>query len=240
MWAGVGCVEVVTQLLNDRHESGKRNAGFSPRRQAVSTSLKKAFVSGKLTLFVLTGEASRSYCQKQQVPSCPRNPVPLPKELLGCVFVDDDHGRLPRTFAIRPSRKLAASDRLFAVLNCCHDLVVRKDDVRRWFRLERKKRRWPSQETAYATPKRKPVGRPSKLDAALNAAILTIAAKKGWTGARPITELHRLLASQGLLVPSVDALARGVDALFAKLGEPALARRRRVRRHPEATRLKTH
>jgi hypothetical protein len=229
VWAGFGCAKVARQFLEDRHETGKRDAGFAPRRKRFMASLKRAFFARKLTLYVLADEVSFRERYKQ-VPSWAKKPIPLPKELLGRVFVEEGHGRISGTFAIRPSRKLAGSDRLFVVLTCAHQLIVREHDFRRWFRSERRKRRWPSQGMAYAIPKRKPVGRPSKLNAALKFAILKTGREKGWTSAPSVTELHRLLTGQGLNVPSVDTLARAIDALFAKTGEPWLGRRRRVRR----------
>jgi hypothetical protein len=229
MWAGFGSAEIAKQFLQACHETGKRKAGFAPRRKRVMATLRSAFFAGELKLYVLADEASLM-ARYRQVPAWAQKPIPLPRKLLGRVFVQDDHGRMPATFAIRPSRKLAGSDRLFAILNGAHQLVVREDDFRRWFRSERRKRRWPSQGRAYATPKRKPVGRPSKLNTALKAAILTAGQEAGWTSAPPVTELRRLLIGQGLIVPSVDTLGRIMDALFAETGEPWLGRRRRVRR----------
>lgn len=229
MWAGFGCAKVAWQFLKDRHETGKRDGGFAPRRKSVSKSLNKAFLAGNLALCVMADKAAFRERYKQ-VPTWAEKPIPLPTELLGCIFVGDDHGRIPATFAIRPSRKLAGSDRLFAVLNCPHQLVVREVDFRRWLRSERRKGRWPSQGRAYATPKRNPVGRPRKLNPALKVAILSAGQENTWNGARPISELHRFLVSRGVNVPSVDTLARLVDALFAETGEPWLRRRRRVRR----------
>jgi len=229
MWAGFGCAKIARQFLEDRHETGKRDAGFAARRKRVMASLKRAFFARKLTLYVLADEDSFRERYKQ-VPSWAKKPVALTKELLGRVFVKESNGRISGTFAIRPSRKLGGSDRLFVVLTCAHQLIVRECDFRRWFRSERRKRRWPSQGMAYAIPKRKPVGRPSKLSPALKFAILKAGREKAWTSARPITELHRLLSGQGLNVPSVDTLARIVGTLFAETGEPWLGRRRRVRR----------
>lgn len=229
MWAGLGCAEVARQFLEDRHETGKRDAAFSPRRKRVGASLKEAFFAGKVTLYVLADEASLRGRYKH-VPSWAERPIQLPKELLGRIFVEDDHGRIPGGFAIRPSRKLAGSDKLFAVLNCVHQLVVREGEFLRWLRSERRKGRWPSQRTAHATPKRNPVGRPSKLSPALKAAILTAGREKAWTSAFPVIELRRLLIRQGVNAPSADTLARAVDALFAETGEPSLGRRRRRRR----------
>ena len=108
---------------------------------------------------------------------------------------------------------------------------MRKSDFRRWVQSERRKRRWPSQNTSYARPERNPVGRPSKLNDQLRNAILEIVRGQVWVGdRRPITELHRLLSARGLEVPSVDTLGRIVDALFAATGESGLRRRHRVRR----------
>lgn len=226
MWAGIARAKVAKQVLCD--ETNKRSAGFAPRGACVAASLSAAFFAGKLTLYVVADEA-RFNERFKQVPSWAKEPTPVPKELLRHVFVQDSKGRLSGTIAIRPSRKLAGNDRLFALLNRGH-LVVRESEFRRWVRLERCKRRWPSQKTAHASPKRNPVGRPSKRNGQLKAAIAKIAGEKAWNGDRPLTELHRLLSERDLDVPSVDTLGRMVDERFAEAGEPGLRRRRRVRR----------
>jgi hypothetical protein len=231
MWAGFGRAEVAKQVLHDAGETNKRSVDFGPRRDLVAASLEAAFMAGKLTLYVSADEAW--FIERfKRVPSWAKEAMPVPKELLGHVFFKDNKGRrrLPASFAIRPSRKLAGNDRLFALLNCGY-LVVRETEFKRWLRSERRKRRWPSQKTTRATPKKSPVGRPSGLNSQFRAAILDIAREPAWNGERqPLTKLHRLLGDKGLKVPSVDTLGRMVDALFAETGESGLRRRRRVRR----------
>jgi hypothetical protein len=220
IWAGFGRAELAKGALGE--QTGKGSIGFGPRRERVATSLKAAFFAGELTLYVAADEA-RFRERGNEVPSWAKEPVPVPKELLGHVFVK---GRLSSTFAIRPSRKRAGNDRLFALLNCGH-LVVREKDFKRWVQSERCKHRWPSQKDA----QRAPVGRPKRLNARVEKAILEIAREQVWIGDRdPITKLHGLLNKKGIDVPSVDTLVRIVDELFATTGEPELRRRRRSRR----------
>ena len=222
MWAGVGRAVLAKQFQRDTKQMNKRSIGFGARRDRVATSLRAAFFAGKLMLYVTADEA-RFRERFKEVPSWAKEPMPVPKELLGRVFVK---GRLSGTFAIRPSRKLVSNDQLFALLNCGH-LVVRECDYKRWGRSEHRKRRWPSQSTSDA----RPVGRPKKLNHRLNNAILEITREQVWNGERhPIAKLHRLLKEKGMDVPSVDTLVRIVDELFAITGESGLRRRHHVRR----------
>ena len=185
MWAGFGRGELAQQVLRNAKQMNKRSIGFGARRDRVATSLQAAFFAGKLTLYVAADEP-RFRERFKELPSLAKEPMPVPKELLGHVFVK---GRLLGTFAIRPSRKLVRHDQLFALLNCGH-LVVREGDFRRWVQSERRKRRWPSQHASDA----RPVGRPSKLNAQLRNAILEMAQGQGWNGDRqPISKLHRRL-----------------------------------------------
>jgi len=222
MWAGFGRAALADQVRRDTKQMNKRSIGLGARRDLVATSLQAAFFGGKLTLYVAADEA-RFRERFKQVPSWAKEPMPVPKELLGHVFVK---GRLSATFAIRPSRKLVGNDQLLALLNCGH-LVVRESDHKRWVRSERRKRRWPSQNTADA----RPVGRPKKSNNNLRDAILKTIREQVWNGERhPIAKLHRQLTENGVDVPSVDTLARVVDELFAVTGETGLRRRHRVRR----------
>ena len=214
MWAGVGRAELAQQAR--REQKNKRSIGFSPRRERVARSLHAAFFTGKFTLYVAADEA-RFRERSNRIPSWAKDPMPVPKELLGHVFVK---GRLPATFAIRPSRKLAGNDKLFALLNCGY-LVVREGDFKRWLRSEHRRRRWPSQNLSEVQTR--PVGRPNMVNPRLRNAILEIARDQVWMGDRqPITSLHRLLNDKGLDVPSVDTIARIVDELSALTGAPEL------------------
>ena len=223
MWAGIGRAALADQMLRDTKQMHTRSIGFGARRDRVATSLQAAFFAGKLTLYVAADEA-RFRERFKQVPSWAKDPRPVPKELLGHVFVK---GRVPASFAIRPSRKLVSNDQLSALLNCGH-LVVRISDYKRWIRSEHRKRRWPSQGTADA----RPVGRPKKSNNRRRNAILEITREQLWNGGRhPIAQLHRLLKEKGVDVPSVDTLVRFVDELFAITGKSGLRRRHRVRRN---------
>jgi hypothetical protein len=222
MWARIGRAALVEQVRRDAKQTNKRRIGFGARRDRVAASLQAAFFAGKLTLYVAADE-SRFRERFKQVPSWAKEPMPVPKELLGHVFVK---GRLSGTLAIRPSRKLIRNDQLFALLNCGH-LVVRESDYKRWGRSEHRKRRWPSQNTSHV----RPVGRPKKLNIRLRNAILEFTREQVWNGKQhSIAKLHRLLQEKGSDVPSDDTLVRVVDELFAETGEPGLRRRHRVRR----------
>ena len=220
MWAGFGSAELVVKMLSAAEETGKRRAGFGPRQDSVAAARTKPFRAGKLTLYIAADPA-----RFDPLPSWAKDPMPVPKHLLGYVFIAVA-GRMPGTFAIRPSRKVVGDGRLFAMIERGH-LVVKKSEVTRWFRSERKKRRWPSQEKAQCA--RNPVGRPNKKAAELKAAILDIDRQQVWNGTRPLAALHRLLVERGLPV-SVDTVGRVIGRIFAETGNPRLRRHRRVRR----------
>jgi hypothetical protein len=222
MWAGIGRAALAEQVRRDAKQTHKRSLGLGARRDRVATSLQAAFLAGKLTLYVAADE-TRFRERFKEVPSWTKEPMPVPKELLGHVFVK---GRLSGTLAIRPSRKLVRNDQLFALLNCGH-LVVRESDYKRWGRSERRKRRWPSQNRSDA----RPTGRPKKSNSPLRNAILEITREQVWNGElHPIAKLQGLLKDKGMDVPSVDTFGRLVDELFAITGEPSLRRRHRARR----------
>ena len=231
MWAGFGTAELAKQRLREGCETGKRTAGFEPRRADVRAALENAFLEEKLTLCVAVDE-TRGDERFTPVPAWAQNPIPVPKQLLGHVFVGERppgnlSSRMPGNFAIPPRIKAPGSDPLCAMLSC-GQLVVRESEYRQWLRSVRRKGKWPSQKRAGL--ERKPVGRPSKLQEPLENAILSIVEEQVWNGKRPLTVLHRLLGEKGFAAVSVDTVARRVDRLFAETGTAGLQRRHRIRR----------
>lgn len=223
LWAGFGCAELVRQILRDAGKSGKRSAGFAPRRDYVAQRLSEAFSTGKMTLYKAV---NLTRCDKSitPIPSRAQVPMAVPKELIGHVFIK---GRMPSNFAIRPNRKAIGDDRLRALLSC-GPLLVRESEFRRWLKSEKRKRKWPSQRIQAEL--RKGVGRPRTHDARLKDVILIIAREGAWNGRRPLTELYRPLVERGESPPSVDTIGRLVDEKFSETGVAALGRRRRIRR----------
>jgi hypothetical protein len=224
MWAGFGRAELAAQILRDYAEEGKRALDFGPRRDHVVAALREAFLSGKLTLFVVLDKRRWG---SRPVPDWANNPTPVPKELLGHVFISVK-GRMPGDFAIRPGRKAAGSDRMF-VLASYGRLIVRDCDFRRWLALEKRKRRWPSQRKTPARTKRG-VGRPRRQESRLKNRIQRVVSEGAWNGQRPLTELRRMLSREGEGMPSVDTIGRLVDESFAETGKPGLRRHHRRRR----------
>ena len=186
MWAGFGSAELAAQILRDAGEIGKRGSGFGPRRARVAATLEKAFLSGQLTLYV-----AADLTRFAVLPRWAKNPMPVPKELIGHVFIKV-RGRMPGNFAM-PEPNLVRNERLFALLNG-GQLVVREGEFRRWVRSQRKKRRWPSQQKAQCS--KNPVGRPSKLTVQLKGAILDIIGQQAWHGKRPLAARIVCLSSE--------------------------------------------
>lgn len=226
MWAGSGRAELAAEAARKADPTGKFRLGFGPRHDCAQAVLKESRLPRKLRLYVAV-DYSRCDDRLRAALAWAKTPVPLPKKLLKHVFITVN-GRMPANFAIRPSRKAAGSDRMFALLQY-GQIVVRESEFRRWLKSERRKRKWPSQRSRAGL--RRGVGRPRSQTTRLKTLILGFARERAWDGRRhPLTDLHRLLAEKMESVPSVDTIGRVVDELFAETGMPALRRRRRIRR----------
>ena len=147
--------------------------------------------------------------------------------LLGAVLLTQLLGRLITTrgcfpdHPIRPSMKTAGGDReLYGLLKTGVILLCAKD-FEVWYRKERKKERWPSQQS-----RMKKTGRPSVRIQGLKDAIL-VALREGKT---TVAELRRRLEAAGRNLPSLDTLARLVDQLHSEMGGPELLRKPSRRR----------
>jgi hypothetical protein len=200
---------IAVQLVKKR--TPKARIGFGPWRQRAGEDLTMAACERKLEVYVALG--------KQENPVCTRIP---PKVLQQLMLV---RGSLPDR-AIRPSLKACGCDRILLLLQrgC---LVVKESEFIRWLKAERRKGKWPSQQS-----RRKPrIGRPSKQSSDLRHAIIARIRDGVWSREQPITELRRELIASGMdPVPSADTLGRMIDNLYDETGDPDFLRSRRAPR----------
>jgi hypothetical protein len=117
--------------------------------------------------------------------------------------------------------KTAGGDRELYGLLKTGVILLRAKDFEVWYRKERKKGRWPSQQS-----RMKKTGRPSVRIQGLKDAIL-VALREGKT---TVAELRRRLEAAGRNLPSLDTLARLVDQLHSEMGGPELLRKPSRRR----------
>jgi hypothetical protein len=191
----------------------KASIGFGPWRQEAARRLTMAAINGKVPAYVFGSP---------QVDTGRPGPemTLVPKLVLGQLILI--RGSLPDH--PRVSMKSAGGDgKLYRALNTGL-LLVRQREFEAWYRRERSKGRWHSQQSR----SRAVQGRPSKQTEALRNAISNIMRE----GASSIAELRRRLIDSGRNdVPSPDTLGRLVDKLFAETGEREFLRIKRARRN---------
>lgn len=103
-------------------------------------------------------------------------------------------------------------------------LFLSKSEFECWYRAEKAKRKWPSQEGA----SKRPIGRP-RVSADWRARIKHLVEGGEWSAQKSIPTLKKSLAASefGEAPPSDDALARIVDELLKETGDDRYRRKRR-------------
>jgi hypothetical protein len=213
MWGNAPRPEPVREIKRvDRDLS----VGFGPRREYAAKLLRSAALQGALPVYV------RSRPTTVADRESPVEGQQIPPELLKRVV--PTRGGLP-DHPTHVRRNPADAPEVGALLfRLRHgQLVVLQSDFERWYEHERGKGRWPSQDNKASRR-----GRPTKNSGPLGNAILALVHDGAWRAADGMEGLRRLLIKNGREPPSSWTLARLVDRLHRRTGEPSL--RRKVRK----------
>lgn len=220
MWGGVPRPEPVVLIKRSYKDL---SVGFGPWREEAGRLLRAAAMKGKLAIYVLAKNQTRSDGHELTGDASTKpEPTSVPAPVIKRLILS--RRTLP-DYPIRPSMETAGGDEnLFALLTIGL-LVVRASDFEAWYRSERAKGRWPSQKS-----KEKKHGRPTRQTEGLENAILALVNDLKWSSKDGIAALHRLLITSGRSdVPSQDTVARLVDQLHSNTGNMKLLRVPRAR-----------
>jgi hypothetical protein len=215
MWSGLKrpiALQKVRADFRTKERVHHPRVGFGPWQQRAGEDLTLATFEGKLDLYAAGEDQENPICTK------------IPAKVLRQQILR--RGSLPDR-AIHPTLKACDHDHgLFRSLQRSF-LVVKESEFSRWLKEERRKGKWPSQESRQE-PR---IGRPTKQRQGLEEIIIAIVRNKVWSGKLPVTQLRRLLIEAGRKnVPSADTLARRIDKLHDATGDPKLRRRMRAPR----------
>jgi hypothetical protein len=201
----------------------KQSIGFGPWREEAGKRLTAAALNGELTVYCTNSngqiEDGKDFLTRPTVVEVV--PVNVLKRLITVRSSLPDH-------AIRPSKKTTGGDIELFWLLITGVLVVDAHDFDIWYRSERRKHKWSSQQSTTKTIR----GRPTRQTEAIKNAVLGLVNAGNWCRDDGIPKLHRLLTSSGRSgVPSSDTLARLVVALHRATGNRNLLRMpRRIRK----------
>lgn len=204
-----------TVVLRPEH---RESIGYGAWKDHAGKTLSTAALKGRLTVYAFASApdmASDSDISK---------PVVIPRDVLRRMVLR--RGCLPDR-AIQPSHKMTNYNNALLKLLSQGVLLVCAQEFNEWYRGERNKGTWASQ----GKRKRPRCGRPVKLTNYLETVITNLmqATQKQATQ-MSVAALHRQLIVKGCTyVPSQDTLARILDQLHRKTGDPSLRRNKRSR-----------
>jgi hypothetical protein len=218
MWGGLPQPIPIRQTkqtnIADRYPWRRLSLGFGPWQEQARKRLTRAAMDGELPVYVMT-ENSEPVVVSTGVLAI------LPKSRGG---LGDVSPRVPLKIAHE-------SEALFRKLTTGY-LVVRETDFSAWYEAEHAHGRWESQRS------RKKIhgGRPPKQTPSLENTILRLVRDEEWRADAPISILYRILVEKSFDPPSPDTLARLIDRLHLKTGEPRLYRSKRRPPRPQRSR----
>jgi hypothetical protein len=204
----------------------KTSVGFGARRTYAAQPVTAAVRHGNLRVYLVADPNLGPNIDRPNWPVAPtKEPVIVPKDVLRRLIaprdVLPDHALCP-TFL-----KTAGGDPNLYVLLRVGAFVVQQREFEDWYRSQRSKGKWPSQQSR---SKRAP-GRPTKQIESLKNAVLTLVRDQVWSIKDGIAMLRSLILKRGEPkdVPSPDTLERLVSRLYLETGNPAFHRVPRVR-----------
>jgi hypothetical protein len=213
MWGGLRRPEPLQAI---KTTFKKQRIGYGPWRDEAGKILTAAALNGELTVYCTNPKA-----QAEDGNDClarPTDAAIVPVNVLKNLMTI--RGILPDR-AIRPSKKASGGDLKLLSLLTAGLLVVDARDFDIWYRSERRRHKWPSQQSTTKVIR----GRPTKQTEAIKNAVLGLVNAGNWCRDDGISKLHRLLASSRRSgVPSPDTLARLVVQLHRATGNRNLLR----------------
>jgi hypothetical protein len=161
-----------------------------------------------------------------------KEPVNVPTDVLRRLIAPRDV--LP-DHALCPTLKAAGGDSNIYVLLRVGAFVVQEHEFEDWYRSQRSKGKWPSQQSR----SKKTPGRPTKQTESLKNAVLTLVRDQAWSIKDGIPTLRSLILKRGEPkdVPSADTLERLVSRIYLETGDPAFRRVSRVRKRQRSCSL---
>jgi hypothetical protein len=204
----------------------KWSVGFGARQVYSAERLTGAACDGGLKVYVVADPSLQPNLDRSKWPAAPtREPVIVPYEVVNRLI--KSRGILP-DHAICPTLKTAGHDSTLYVLLKVGVLIVRECEFERWYRSERLKGKWPSQQFRV----RKGIGRPTLQSESLKNEVLSLVRRQMWRASDGIATLHRILSERAQLddMPSVDTLGRLITRLYLETADFAF---RRVLRIPK-------
>jgi hypothetical protein len=218
MWGNTPRPEPVREIKRFERDL---SVGFGPRKERAAALLRTDALRAALPIYVRQRSTAATQGRSAIEPGL------VPPEFLKRVV--PARGGLPdHPTHVRRNRANDGPDvdaLLFRLRQ--GELVVRRSDFSDWYKEQRSKGRWPSQNNK--TSRR---GRPAKDPESLRNAILALVHDGVWRAADGMERLRRLLIKKGHEPPSSWTLARVMDRLFHLTGEPSL--RRKERKSPAA------
>jgi hypothetical protein len=211
------------QTMRRKH---KTSIGFGARRTYAAQPVTAAVRHGNLKVYLVADPNLGPNIDRPNWPVAPtKEPVNVPKDVLRRLIAPRD--MLP-DHALCPTFKTAGGDSHLYVLLRVGALVVQEREFEDWYRSQRSKGKWPSQQSR----SKKNPGRPTKQTESLRNVVLTLVGDQAWIGKDGIAKLRSLVVERGELkdVPSPDTLGRLVSRIYLETGDPAFHRASRVRK----------
>jgi hypothetical protein len=211
------------QAMRRKH---KASVGFGARRTYAAQPVTAAVRHGNLKVYLVADPNLGPNIDRPRWPvASTQEPVNVPTDVLRRLIAPRDV--LP-DHALCPTLKTAGGDSNIYVLLRVGAFVVQEHEFEDWYRSQRSKGKWPSQQSR---SKRIP-GRPTKQTEPLKNAVLALVREQAWKVKDGIAVLRRLIVERGEPkdVPSADTLGRLVSRLFLETGDPAFRRVSRVRK----------
>jgi len=203
----------------------KTSIGFGARRTYAAQPVTAVVRHGNLKVYLVADPNLGPNIDRPKWPvASTKEPVMVPTDVLKRLIAPRD--MLP-DHTVCPTLKTAGGDSDIYVLLRVGAFVVQERELEEWYRSQRSKGKWPSQQSR---SKRTP-GRPTKQTESLKNAVLTLVRDQAWRGKDGIATLRSLMLQRGEPkdVPSADTMERLVTRLYLETGDPAFHRVPRVR-----------
>jgi hypothetical protein len=211
------------QAMRRKH---KTSVGFGARRTYAAQPVTAAVRHGNLRVYLVADPKLGPNMDRTNWPVAPtKEPVNVPTDVLRRLIAPRD--MLP-DHALCPTLKTAGGDPNIYVLLRVGAFVVQEREFGYWYRSQRSKGKWPSQQSR---SKRTP-GRPPKQTESLKNAVLTLVRDQAWSikDGIPMLRSHILKRGEQKDVPSADTLERLVSRLYLETGDAAFRSVSRARK----------
>jgi hypothetical protein len=192
-------------IKNLKREQPRLSVGFGLQREKAASVILGAMLGGDLPLYVTMRPNAEEAGGPLLVPVDVLQRMPKVRGGL-----PDHPARNPASFL----RNFDVPPDLLSALSASA-LHIRRTEFDAWYKRQKRRRLWPSQQESI---KPRP-GRPSKQTVKLLTSIRVAVEEKKWAAPDGIAKLARLMESNG--APLRNTLRRAVDRLYEETGDPA-------------------